>query len=342
MFGKPMRVLVVLAVAALLGPLSGPAAEAGTNSHRKVHRYQEGRQRLKITKANGEQVKKKLDAEVKVKLVKRNGKKRQGDLNDLSRGARVLKMRDRDGDADVDVVKLRQKKTQSSDCSFDGSDEDSKVASSRDLSLDCSLRYATDRIEEDRDCSYDQDASEESEGDEIDRDKSVSWDCSYEREGPGNAISWDCSFDASESLSSGPEGGDSDGDASFDCSWESEDPLDAHLWACEFSPHLGGFTCESERLGQSFGYAFEADLTGFGAFVAFSEDVVEDDEDEGEDVTCSGGGGSFECDFEPDTEEGITDAGVCEGDLSFDEEQEDDGGDLSGDLSFSCAWGDSL
>jgi hypothetical protein len=269
-----------------------------------------------------------LAGNVKVVLRDAKGRSTRADINELVAGARVLRLADPDRDKVVEKVVLRELPSGSSDCSFDTSDDGS-------MSWDCSLDFDGLDDDETKSCSFD--GSEDSSGgaNEGDRSRDFSWDCSYDQDGDEGDFSWDASYDASEGASWDGSGGDADGDTSFDASWDSSRPLETPLFKCTIVKDPLGWRCTSSALDQEFGVTLEGAPVGFEAYLDFSADHVDLDDDETSSSCSKDGPGSFSCSFDTGAEDGD-----CSVDVSFDSSVDADnrGGDVSGDMSYSCSY----
>lgn len=328
------RLPAVLACALLMGATLAPPASAGPRA--RVDRFQPGSQRLVLVKGD-RVIRKSLSDDVKVLLKNRAGQKQRADVNELVAGAVVLKLADTDDDGDIDKAILRELPSGSSDCSFDESEESESdeegSESSVEESWSCDLDYEGIDSDISRDCSFDMSREGYSEANEGEHEEEVSWDCSYDESNDEEDLSWDCSYDSSEATWwEGPEGG-SEGDTSFDCSWDSSVPLDAPLWDCAITEVPFGWSCTSEKLGQSFGATLQGAPIGFDAFLDLSADHLDLDSDDSS-ASCSDDGAGFSCSFETEDSDGD-----CEIEFSIDESAEPDGtgGDVSGDMSYSCS-----
>lgn len=322
--------LLTLLVGTLMALLMA-APPASARALGRVDDYRPAKHRLEMMK-DGRPVSRSLAKNVRVVLQDADGRKKLADVNALVTGARILKLRDQDGNGRYDKVIVRELPSGSSDCSFDQSEEDDG-----DESWNCTVDHDGDDEDVDERCSYSSSEDGSSDADGGDTSSDVSWDCSYEErdedEDEGEGMSWDCSYDASESASWDPSGGDSDGDTSFDCSWESPVPLTSPLWACAIVRNPLGWTCSSSHLEQSFGVTLTGSPVGFDAFLDFSRDYIDLDEEDTTSACDSNGGGSFSCSFDAEGE-----VGGCEVDLSFDRTRDTHSGDISGDMSYSCSY----
>lgn len=321
------RGFVLLVAVMAIGILTSPGAFAGGRG--RVDGYNAGKGVLRVVKADGSVKRVETSARPKVVLKDASGETELANENELADGAKVLGLRDPDDDGEIEKIVIKELASGSSDCSFDSSEDIDDDGSSSDESFDCSLNYDGDNESESKDCSFsksgDQELGEAS--------KSLSWDCSYDYSDDENDSSWDCSFDASEDRSADESGGGADGDFSFDCSWDSSLPYEAPLWDCSFDTTALAFTCVSSALGADFGYAFDLTDVQFDAEVDFSEDYVEEEEEDAGTLGCTSTATGAECSFD-----GGGESGNCSVDFSFSKEGEADGGSVGGDASYSCSW----
>lgn len=324
--------VALIGAVAIAGLLAPPAAARKIG---QIEKYKVGKNQVVLNKG-GKAVKKKLAGKVKVVLKSKSGEKSRKDINELVAGAKVLRLADRNDDGKIDKVVLRELPSGGSDCSFDGSEESEDPSEvSVDESWDCDLDYDGINLDISESCSFDrsEDSSSDPSGGDSSRD--MSWDCSYDESDDENDFSWDCDYDASESASWEPEGGDSDGDTSFSCSWDSSVPLTEPLFDCAITQSPLGWHCTSAALDQSFGVTLDSAPVGFDPFLDFNEDYVDLDEEDASASCSNDDAGSYSCSFDSGDE-----FGDCSVDFSFDVSNEPDGtgGDVSGDMSYSCSY----
>ena len=326
-----MRVVVrvVAVVAALCLGWTGSPAVAGSGADR-VGDFRAKAMKVRVDKASGADRWRAVTEDTRVLLRDKKGSKTRVDVDELVRGAKVLKSRVAEGE--VTTIVLQEKgSTGSADCSFDSSDDDGDNVTDDD-SFDCSNDYDDGTVDTDSDCSYDSSRD----GGAGDWSMDASWDCSfsesddrYEDEG---GLDWDCSYSASAGGYSTVDGGDADADLDFECSWSGAS-TDSALWDCRFLPGVLGFQCVSTQLNQEFTYTIDIEDMAIEGGMDFQRDVV-DEETTGEGVGCSGSAADgYDCSVD-----GEAGAGDCTVDWSFDRSRGVEDGDVSGDLSYSCSW----
>lgn len=320
--GIRQRVLAVLLFTSLLSVLLVSPANAAPRA--RLDKFSPRTDVVRLDRADGKSVRAEVANDVRVRMVDSDGDVSRGDINELVRGAKVLGWKKEDGE--IVKIRLRERATGSSDCSFDTGD-----GTTDDNSFDCSNDYDDGNVDTDSDCSFD----ESGDGPANDRSEDVSWDCSYDKSIDGDDISWDCSFSASSSRYADAWGGDVDADLDFDCSWGGDGvAAGTKLWECKFKPGVLGFRCASPQLNQEFEYEFDPATAELEGGLDFRNDYVDTDEPSDGDVGCSGSAADgYDCSFDYEQE-----AGDCSADWDYDASREGTDGDVSGSLSYSCSW----
>ncbi|MBD8869791.1 hypothetical protein [Nocardioides donggukensis] len=318
------RAVAILAVACLTF-VGQPAVAASGAKH--VGDVRAKAMKVRIDKPNGNRGWAEVSKQTRVVLKSRDGERTRGDLNDLARGAKVLRKRGTNGE--LRRVVLAASPTGNADCSFDSSSDDGDDVSN-DESFDCSSDYDDGVVDTSEDCSYD--AS--SDGPASDWSMDTSWDCSFSEsdDRADSDIDWDCSYSASAGGYEDADGGDVDADLDFDCSWSGAGTGSA-LWDCRFLPGVLGFKCVSPQLGQEFTYTIDTESMQFVGGMDFSKDLItKKPGDRG--LSCSGSEvDGYDCDYD-----GGSESGNCGVDWSFDESRGTEDGDVSGSLSYDCSW----
>lgn len=319
--------LAAMLVALVLVAL-GSAAPASAAGNGRVGDFKFKAMEVRLDNAAGKQAWRQVTKRTKVFLVDGKGNRRAADVNELTRGARIVGKKVKDGK--LRSVTLREKgATGSADCSFDSdSDDGDKVTS--DDSFDCSNDYDDGDTDSDSDCSYDS----SKDGPNNDWSMDASWDCSYSEstDGDKDVLDWDCSYSASAGGYYDVDGGDVDADLDFDCSWSGA-ASDTALWDCKFLPGQFGFRCVSAELKQEFEYVVDTANMQIVGGMDFQKDVVDEDTDEGESGCTGDATAGYDCSFD-----GEAGDGECDTDWSFDTSGEGREGDVSGSMSYSCSW----
>lgn len=323
-----VRWVAVLAVLCL-AVLSGSTAATAATAPDRVGDLRAKAMKVRIDTGSATRWKE-IKPDTKVFLRDASGNRRAGDLDDLTRGARVVK-KNLDNGVLRSITLQERGATGAADCSFD-SDEDDGDEVSTDDSFDCSNDYDDGTVDTDSDCSYDSSRD----GPDNDWSMDASWDCSYsetdDRDDDGG-LDWDCSYSASAGGYSDVDGGDTDADLDFDCSWSGAG-TDVALWDCRFLPGVLGFRCVSAELGQELAYTIDVETMEFVGGMDFQTDRFDDDTAEGDGVGCTGSAADgYDCSVD-----GEAGPGDCAVGWSFDKSAGTREGDVSGSLSYSCSW----
>lgn len=321
--------VVAVSAALCLAWMGNPALAAGSGGDR-VGDFRASEMKVRIDKATGADRWRAVNDETRVLLQDKAGNRTPVDLDELVRGARVVRSRVVEGE--VRRITLQEKaSTGSADCSFDSSDDDGDDVSD-DESFDCSNDYDDGTVDTDSDCSFDSSR----EGPTNDWSMDASWDCSFSEDSAtddGEGLDWDCSYSASASGYQDVDGGDADADLDFDCSWSGAS-TDSALWDCTFMPRVLGFTCVSVQLGQEFEYVIDTADMAIEGGMDFQQDVLADQATGPDGVGCEGSAADgYDCSLDGEVGEGD-----CSVDWSFDRSRGVEDGDVSGDLSYSCSW----
>lgn len=322
-----LRLVVMLTAIGVA--LAGSPASAGAGPDR-VGGFRAKTMTVRLDKTAGADRWRQVTKATDVYLRNKAGNRRRADVNELTRGARVVASRVVDGK--VRSVTLQEKPaTGSADCSFDSADDDGDKVTDDD-SFDCSNDYDDGTVDTDSDCSYDSSRD----GTANDWSMDASWDCSFseinDRDEDEGGLDWDCSYSASAGGYKDVDGGDTDADLDFDCSWSGAATTSA-LWDCAFLPGVMGFKCVSTQLNQDFAYTIDLEDMAIEGGMDFQRDVAAGSS--GEDgVVCSGtAADGYDCSVD-----GESGTGDCMVDWSFDKSAATRAGDVSGSLSYSCSW----